>query len=61
MGKIISKLDKLKSKFEKLTKNNLVLQKSIDKKKARLDASQNALRVVEQVTGGKLVEKRPRS
>jgi hypothetical protein len=27
------------------------------KKKARLDASQNALRVVEQAIGGKLVEK----
>jgi hypothetical protein len=27
------------------------------KKKARLDASQNALRIVEQAIGGKLVEK----
>ena len=30
------------------------------KRKARLDASQNALRVVEQAIGGKLVESKPR-
>jgi soluble cytochrome b562 len=30
------------------------------KRKARLDASQNALRVVEQAIGGKLVESNPR-
>jgi hypothetical protein len=31
------------------------------KRKPRLDASQNALRVVEQAIGGKLVEKQQRS
>jgi hypothetical protein len=31
------------------------------KKKARLDASQNALRIVEQAIGGKLVEPKRRS
>jgi hypothetical protein len=30
------------------------------KRKARLDASQNALRVVEQAIGGKLIESKPR-
>jgi hypothetical protein len=34
---------------------------SIKGRKARLDASQNALRVVEQAIGGKLVESNPRS
>jgi uncharacterized coiled-coil DUF342 family protein len=61
MAKITRRMDKLKSKFKKLTKENLALQKAITKKKARLDASQNALRVVEQAIGGKLVEKKHKS
>jgi hypothetical protein len=35
-------------------------KKTKPKKKMRLDASQNALRVVEQAIGGKLIESKPR-
>jgi hypothetical protein len=42
-------------------KPNYSLKPRPDKKKARLDASQNALRVVEQAIGGKLVEDKRRS
>ena len=38
-------------------KNQLAIRAVIAKRKGRLDASQNALRVVEQAIGGKLVNK----
>jgi hypothetical protein len=41
-------------------KPNYSIKPRPDKKKARLDASQNALRVVEQAIGGKLVESKRR-
>jgi predicted nucleic acid-binding Zn-ribbon protein len=52
-------LAKLEQRFEKLEKKNLPLSASIAKTRSRLDASQNALRVVEQAIGGKLVESKP--
>lgn len=57
MPKRTFKLDQLKAKADKLTKQHLAVHASITKTKARLDASQNALRVVEQAIGGKLISK----
>jgi hypothetical protein len=44
-------------KLEAIEKKRATLHAAISKGKARLDASQNALRVVEQAVGGKLVAK----
>jgi hypothetical protein len=41
-------------------KPNYSIKHRLDKRKARPDASQNALRVVEQAIGGKLVENKRR-
>jgi hypothetical protein len=57
MAKITSHSAKLKAKLSRFEKKAT----AIHKRQRRLDASQNALRVVESAIGGKLIEKsRPR-
>jgi hypothetical protein len=49
-----------KLETNRILEKDMMKKKIKPKKRARLDASQNALRVVEQAIGGKLVESKPR-
>jgi hypothetical protein len=57
----IKKSVELKKKLIKLEKQASALRATAVKHQRRLDASQNALRIVEQAIGGKLVEGKRRS
>jgi len=54
------KSQKIVQELEQREKKNLDIRAAIVRSNARLDASQNALRIVEQAIGGKLVAPKPR-
>jgi hypothetical protein len=56
-GFMSNRTKEIKDRLKQFEKNNLALRKTIAKRLDRLDASQNALRGVEEAIGGKLVEK----
>jgi hypothetical protein len=61
MAKITRKLETLRERLEKLEKKHARFHAAVAKdKKARLDASQNALSIVEQVTGAPLIKRKRR-
>jgi hypothetical protein len=60
MPKRATKPDQIKE-LETFEKRDLALRNTIAKRLDRLDASHNALRVVEKATGGKLIESNRRS
>ena len=53
------KTRRLAEELDNIEKEQLTFSAASKKRKARLDASQNALRAVEQAIGGKLVESKP--
>jgi len=55
-----SKAKKVVLELEQREKRKLDIRAAIARSNARLDASQNTLRVVEQAIGGKLIEKKRR-
>jgi hypothetical protein len=52
-------LELKRERLEQFEKSDLALRKTIAQRRKWLDASQNALRVVEQAIGGRLVESKP--
>jgi hypothetical protein len=56
-GFMSNRTKEIKDRLKQFKKNNLALRKTIAKRIYRLDASQNALRGVEEAIGGKLAEK----
>jgi hypothetical protein len=54
-------LELKRERLEQFERSNLAIHKTTARRQKQLDASQNALRVVEQAIGGKLVETKRRS
>ncbi len=55
MANLKKKTDALIKNLKKIEDKQIALRAAVKKQDARLDASQNALRVVEQAIGGKLI------
>ena len=53
--------NEMNERLEQFAKSDLALRKTIAKRQARLDASRNERRVVEQAIGGQLIENKRRS